>query len=375
MAKQDVSEFVNNPPFSSNEIRLCWYEWIVALVIIAILFYLVPAGWERMETFAQDGNYRISYELSNNYWLYSRYCRSVCSQDKILIIGDSVVWGQYVDKEHTLSHYLNELAGEERFANMGVDGLHPVAMAGLLNYYGKAVSEKNVILHCNLLWMSSKKHDLQGEKEFRFNHPRLVPQLIPNLACYKPSFAEVIAVMIERNIPFFSWIEHLKMNYFENMDIPNWMMQNPYKNPLNAVSFEIPVPENRPKSRPITWAERSMVKQNFPWVKSEESFQWEYFNKAIEILNSRNNKVFVLVGPFNPFILTEESFNRYNLMKSEMERWLKENRISYYSVPDLPSNHYADASHPLKKGYAIIAEGLFEKESFQKWIKSLKGKK
>ena len=62
-------------------------------------------------------------------------------------------------------------------------------------------------------------------------------------------------------------------------------------------------------------------------------------------------------------------------MKSKMENWLEGNGISYRSISDLPSEYYADASHPLKEGYAKIAEELFETESFRKWLENLKEKK
>ena len=114
-----------------------------------------------------------------------------------------------------------------------------------------------------------------------------------------------------------------------------------------------------------------MGRQDFPWVEVEESFQWSSFKKVIEILNSRNNEVFVLLGPFNPYILTETSLMRYAVMKDEVRKWLKENKMSYYSVPNLPGEYYADASHPLEEGYIIIAKGLLKNKSFQAWMKSL----
>jgi lysophospholipase L1-like esterase len=135
-----------------------------------------------------------------------------------------------------------------------------------------------------------------------------------------------------------------------------------------------------------------MKKQDFPWVQIEEpnfsfkkkslikrntkeflkikSFQWNSFLKVIKILKARNNKVFVIIGPFNPYILTEESLNRYNIMKDKMEKWLEGEEISYRSISDLPSEYYADASHPLKEGYAKIAEELLETESFRIWMKN-----
>ena len=54
-----------------------------------------------------------------------------------------------------------------------------------------------------------------------------------------------------------------------------------------------------------------------------------------------------------------------------MGKWFEDNGISYYSVPDLPSSYYADASHPLKEGYLMIAERLLKNEDFQEWTQNL----
>ncbi len=379
MPKQDISEIVKNSqsgaqtivPFSSNQMRLSPAELLIAAVCVTVLFALIPVLWQRVETFESgiDDNYRVSYEKSNDYWIYRRYCRSVSRQNKILIIGDSVIWGQYVKKEHTLSHYLNEQCDRSRFANLGLDGLHQVAMLGLLKYYGKAISGKSVILHFNALWMNSKEYDLRGEKEFRFHHTRLAPQFLPRINCYNASYRERFGVISERNIPFFSLISHLKINCFENMDIQNWTIENPYNNPLAAVSLEIPLPENKPHARPISWTKRGLSKQDFPWVMPEESFQWGSFVKAIKLLRARDNDIFIVIGPFNTYLLTEQSHSRYNTMKDKMEKWLDEIEVSYHAVSNLPSEYYADASHPLKEGYAKIAEELLETESFREWMK------
>src|SRR4030042_1372847 len=129
--------------FGSNEVRLSGRQWIVAAGALPALFYLVPALWKRIEKFDPGPDYRIPYSLSDDYWTYNRYCRQVCSQNKALVIGDSVIWGHYVSKEQTSSHYLNEQAGEDRFANLAVDGTHPAAMAGLVEYYGRAITDKS----------------------------------------------------------------------------------------------------------------------------------------------------------------------------------------------------------------------------------------
>lgn len=357
--------------FSSNSIRLSWASWLIVAAIVAGIIYFLPVLWPKFEHFSPQTDYRLPYELSNDYWVFKRWSRYACSEYPAVVIGDSVIWGQYVAMDETLSHYLNEQAGREIFANLGVDGTHPAAILGLLKYYGRAISNKAVILHLNPLWMSSKKHDLSGEEEFRFNHPDLVPLFISKPDCYRPSFSRRIGIALERSVPFFNWTSHIKAVYFENMDLQNWTLENPYTNPLKAITLELPQPENKPKSNPVVWSERGMKEQDFPWVQAEESFQWASFKEAIKILKSRNNDVFVTLGPFNPYILTEESLARYGNMKGQMEAWLEEEGIDYKSLPDLPSEYYADASHPLKEGYARIAEQLFGMESFINRVKGI----
>ncbi len=378
--------------FSSNSIRLSLTSWIFAFVILLIVISLLPIIWNRLESFNPSDNYRIPYEMSYDYWMFSRWCKYACLNYSIVMIGDSVVWGQYVKLDETLTYYLNKLFKEDmprhktylpnnhstdtisqmaennKFANLGLDGIHPSAMLGLIKYYGRSISNKHVILHLNLLWMSSKKHDLSDTDEFRFNHPRLVPQFYPKIFSYKAKFHQRANIIVERYVPFSSWVNHIRLNYYENMDIGNWTIQYPYRNPFGVIDFKIPDPEDKPHSEPINWIERGMTKQDFSWVSLDESFQWNSFKKIIDLLQARGNKVFVIIGPFNPYILTDESLNKYKTIKKDIEDWLEKRGIGYMSPSDLPSEYYADASHPLKTGYEIIARELRELEAFTTWI-------
>jgi hypothetical protein len=351
-------------PFSSNDIRLSGWEWIIVGIICSALFCLGPGLWERLEKFEPQPDYRLPYELSSDYWLYDRYCRWACSRYETLVVGDSVVWGHYVSADNTLSHHLNQNAGRSRFANMGVDGIHPAALAGLLRYYGRDISGKNVIIHLNPLWMSSKKHDLQIDKEFRFNHPKLVPQFIPNIPCYKDSYSRRISTAVERSTAFFSWTSHLKTVYFENMDLPRWTMEHPCENPLGAATLGLSASGNDNLQEHVSWTQKGIAKQEFQWVEPGTSLQWSLFRRTIELLKARRNTVFVLFGPFNEPMFKGESHNAYQKIKNEIESWLRQNDVPYYMPPALPSELYRDASHPLGKGYAILAKQLFEDPSF-----------
>ncbi len=351
-------------PFSSNEIRLSAGECLVTLGVIILLFTSIPGLWQYVEPFEPGEDYRIPYVLSDDYWLYNQYCRLSAKESDVMVIGDSVVWGHYVGPGGSLSHYLNEMADTETFANMGIDGIHPAAMAGLIEYYGMAITGKRVVLSFNPLWMTSQKHDLQTEKEFRFNHPRLVPQFVPRIACYTESLSNRIGIVMERNVRFFSWASHIRTTYYNKMDMANWAVEHPYKCPFRAVSFELPRPEETVEENEA-WNERGMGKDDFPWVGLDTSVQWKFFKRTIDVLRERGNTVFVLIGPFNEHMMKDESLSRYRSIKAGVEKWLRENDVPYYMPAPLPSELYADASHPLRAGYQLLARQLLDDESFR----------
>lgn len=356
-------------PFSSNSLRLSGAEWIVVLVLFAASLVFGPLLWSRIETFDPEPNYRLPYELGSDYWLYSRYCGRACSQDKTLIIGDSVIWGHYVRPESTLSGYLNEKTASDRFANLGVDGIHPAALAGLLGYYARAISGKDVILHLNPLWMCSRKVDLQDSKEFRFNHPKLVPQFTPRIPCYRAQFSGKASIIAERYSTFLSWASHLRIAYFDALDLPTWTLEHPYENPLKAVTLKLPAVDTYDEKEHVSWTQKGLRKQGHDWVKLETSIQWRFFKASVDTLRSRRNNVFVLVGPFNEHMLTQSSVEKYHEMKRAIESWLQQSGLAYYIPPPLPSELYRDASHPLSDGYASLAQQLLASESFRAFMK------
>jgi len=76
------------------------------------------------------------------------------------------------------------------------------------------------------------------------------------------------------------------------------------------------------------------------------------------------------LGPFNTHALTGDSRTRYQVLATTMERWLEKEKIPHYAPRLLPSDMYADLSHPLGDGYREIARELFGSPSFQVWMKS-----
>jgi len=359
--------------YSSNSIRLSWREWALAALICLGVLYLLPALWPAAGTRLSRPNYRLPGDLSNDYWMFGKWSEYSHSRYQAVVLGDSVIWGQYVRSDDTLTHHLNEVAGHRVFANLGVDGLHPAAMAGIVAYYGEGIEDEPVVLHLNPLWLSSTKQDLQARGEARFNHPKLVPQILRRPASYEPTLAEVIGAVLERHVPFFSWKEHLKIVYCEGMGLQDWTLENPYSLPWGRRgpdSFS----GDEPGSEPLNWRDRGIVPQNLPWVEAARSYQWASFRRTIEVLRARRNSVFVLLGPFNTHALTRKSHTRYEALESAMEEWLRQEEIPYYAPRSLPTGMYADVSHPLGDGYRDLARELFGSPSFQTWMEHWVGR-
>jgi hypothetical protein len=357
-------------PYGSNCVRLSLADLIIVLSILLVVFSLIPMLWERAEKLEPSSDYRIPYDLSSDYWLYERYCRLACSRYETLIIGDSVVWGHFVSKDNTLSHHLNDLTGSPQFANLGADGTHPAALEGLLRYYGKDISEKNVILHLNPLWMTSPRHDLQTEKEHRFNHPKLVPQFMPKIPCYKASFTDRISTVVNRSIHFMNFSSHLNTTSFQSMDIPTWTIEHPYENPLGSVTFRLPASDDYEQPKDAPRPGRGPGQTALQWVELETSLQWIFFRRSVELLRQRNNRVFVLVGPFNEHMFDADSIDTYRKVQVEIETWLQLKNIPYYMPEVLPTHLYVDSSHPLSLGYDALAKQLLENTAFRSNILS-----
>jgi hypothetical protein len=369
-----------------NEVRLNARQWITALALVIMIVLLTPVVWKKIERFETGPDYRMPYELSKDYWLYERRLRQLRSSQQIVVVGDSVVWGEYVLSDGTLSHYLSQESGRpDQFVNAGVNGLFPLALEGLLDHYGGALRDRKILLHCNLLWMSSPKADLQTQKEEKFNHPRLVPQFQPRIPCYRADVAERLGIVVERNWSFLSWVGHLQNTYFDQKNILAWTLTddggdppsypNTYKNPLAQITWVVPAaPRNDPMRGPTSarhkpWSASGAATTRFEWVALDTSLQWGAFRRLTALLRERGNKVFVVIGPFNETMLVEENKTPFRSLRDGAADWFAKNGIPHLVPDTLPSDLYADASHPLTEGYARLARQLYQNEAFQRWLK------
>ena len=304
--------------FGTIDLRLTGRDWlIVAGIVIAVLAFM-PAIAQRAEGFRANRDYRVPYELSGDYWLFTESARQAGTAGRTLVIGDSVIWGEYVAGDQTLPHYLNELVGKDAFANLGVDGMYPMAMEGLLKYYGGEIVNRSVVLHCNPLWMASPVHDLQAGDKFRFNHPVLIPQghvfkgmesrnwrlfgAGPNIPYWAPRFdsqirpysaglTDRLTNRVVRVLPYRSYVTHWRDSRLGSLDVPTWTMGHPYEDPFAIAPQSAPTAGPDPSHyEPTSWTQRRLPREKYPWVKPADSLQWHAFQSAVAMLLSRGQQ-------------------------------------------------------------------------------------
>jgi len=376
------------PRPTPNALRLGAAQWSIVGAIVLLFAIVAPLAWERIERFAPGADYRLPYRLSEDYWLYDRFMRHVAGPGRIVLLGDSVVWGEYVLPNGTLSHFLNRATGgRERFVNGGVNGIFPLAMEGLVRYHARALRRARVIVPCNMLWMTSPRTDLSADEDGQFNHTRLVPQFSPRIPSYKAGLNDRLGVLVRRHVELMGWVAHLQGACFAQKSIAEWMMEddgdtpphypNAWTNPLAQIISQLnaaPAAEDTrtrgpssPRHRP--WSDEGATPVTFDWVDMDSSLQWGAFRRVIDALRQRGNDVYVVVGPFNEAMIAPDSRPGYERLRRGIDDWLTRNGVSH-AVPDpLPGPLCADASHPLTQGYELLANRLLRVPSFAEFIR------
>ena len=346
--------------FSSNVVRLSIREWCAVLGLFAVAVAVIGGVWRSVYKFEPSPDYRIPYELSEDYWLFDRYCGLTDGEGRTLVFGDSFIWGQYVDRDQTLTQALNRRVASERFVNAGLDGAHPLALRGLIQFHCSGLKDDDVILHLNLLWLSTPQADLQTERDADFNHPRLVPQFAAEIPSYREPLSDRIGIVIGRHLPLSDWVRHLHILHFDGADLGRWTLENPYRNPFRQITLDPAAYDSDSHPDGQAWTSRGQNQRDLPWVELSTSLQWQAFRDLVEMLRGRGNRVLVLIGPLNEHMLRPASLQANRGILEGVERWLREGGVTYLTLPTLPSDLYVDLSHPLAEGYTLLAEAFWE---------------
>ncbi len=356
-------------PYSSNSLRYSLKEFIITvLAVLLIMLFVIPLCYRSIEEYEFNDNFRLAEKYRDDYWSYSAWAREAAQKYDYLFFGDSVVWGMYVDNDNTLSAQLNELLGENKAANMAIDGLHQVALKQLINSYAGSVQDRKVFVYFNPLWLNTPLYDLtetelDPDKPFKPNHPRLLPQMDWSVRAYDENFSSRVSIALEHHIPLYSLLHHLRLNFYDNQGLPDYIVANPEENPFTRIDTELDVAEKRKRNARRSWRDQRLPIQDWPWVAPQNSRQWAAFKELLNLLKERNNQVSVLLGPINQDMMTEASQERYNNLLKQLENELLSGNIVdevlVLTPPD--SALFADASHPLKDGYKQMAEEIYTK--------------
>jgi hypothetical protein len=359
---------------NSNALYLSAKEWVVTMVLVVLISGIIYYGWNTWEAFNPGPDYRETCwgEKNTDYWAHFRWSRFAAQSDyKVFLIGDSVIWGQEVNNDQTISHFLNAYYGDEIFANLGIDALFQAAFPGLFAYYGKYYS--NVILQFNPHWLRDLDNDLRGRRK-RFYHPRLVSQFNPHIHYNDYTLNERLGYKLENYVGLFALVHHIMVNYYENKSISSWMIANPYRNPFTAITFNAVPVMAKSQGKSLDWKTKKQKITSETFVDLSESIHWESFLEALTILRKRGIRFFVLLGPYNTYMLTPESRENLQTIVDGVKKRLDIDHVPYFDTMSgfLPSETFADDCHLLRDGHDLLARELLKDASFTGWLTHLR---
>jgi hypothetical protein len=350
----------HGPETERIALKLSLREWLVVALLVLTLSALIPLIPFRPRTPLVDRDYRMPYALSNRYDLYRRFTNLSAAQFPTILVGDSVVWGQTSRRDATLAHHLNDLTRQRRYINAGLDGMHPIALAELIEHHAPAIQKKDVILQFNPLWLMTKSPNQKLPGDPLINRPGLVPRLAADASGTIQERLEGAVAGLFRWSPFDWWGERIAET---RMDFLAWSLDHPYESPMKAISSVLPPSEDTHTARMVPWQRTEMTKLDARWPELEKHGQWQAFERLIDLLEARQNRVMVLLGPMNEHMMSDRMRQEYLPVKRKIQEKIESRHILCFVAPPLRSEHYADICHPLGAGYEELARELLKSQS------------
>ena len=354
MAKKKIFiRSANGLLFSGMEI------FLTSTVILLLVFVLFPQCYRSWEKITLPEDFRLPYINRDNYYLYSRCAEQAAAASDYLLIGDSAIWGMYASNTETLSAQLNRMQKKVRFSNLAIDGLHPVAMKTLMENFGSSIRDRKVLIYFNPLWVNSAKYDLSSSEKFTVNHPELLPQF-GKIESYEAALDKKIKILLDRELLFFSQLRHIRNYFYNNSDFKSHLAKTGGINPFSVVRREISPEEKDHHGSKENYLTRRIPVQHWEWVQLTGSRQWCALTDTAKLLKSRGNDVTIMIGGINPGLLDEQTLSGLRKLRTEAAKLLSQENIHSITLPELDAALYADASHPLGDGYALLASDLLQ---------------
>jgi hypothetical protein len=151
------------------------------------------------------------------------------------------------------------------------------------------------------------------------------------------------------------------------------MLDNPYRNPFAAITFESTPMMAEGQGLGIDWMAKDMKVTDTRFIPPEESVQFGLYFNALRRLQKKDANVFVLIGPFNTYAFTPESVQTLRTALAGIKERLDSIGIPYFdsTVDNLPSETFGDTCHLLTEGHILLVEHLIESDSFRHWISDI----
>jgi hypothetical protein len=350
----------NGPEPERIAIDLSLRDWLVVVLLVTVLAALLPQVHFRPRTPTVDRDYRMPYALSNRYDLYRRFTTLAAGQFPTILVGDSVVWGQFSNQNETLSHHLNEITKQRRYINAGLDGMHPIALAQLLEHHAPAIQKKDVILQLNPLWLMVTRSNQNVPEDPLVNRPGLVPRLAAGVNGTVQQRLEAAVARLFQGLPIDAWGERLAET---RLDFLAWSLDHPYESPLKAISSGLPPSEDSYIVRKVPWRGTNDAQLDVRWPELERHGQWHAFERVLDLLEARQNRLLVLLGPMNEHMMSDRMREGYLALKRTIQEKLEARHILCFPAPLLRSDRYSDICHPLGAGYEELARELLKSQS------------
>jgi hypothetical protein len=175
-------------------------------------------------------------------------------------------------------------------------------------------------------------------------------------------------------------VRHLQQTYFGQKSAPEWTLAddgkfpptypNTYRLPGGVpLSAELPSAKRGLASeRHKPWSANQSGQVNMEWVTPESSLQWQAFRRLAKRLQGRGSDLLVVVGPLNEHMMNDATREKYLGFRIAVAAWLSAEGIRFVVPEALPSDGFADASHPLTQGYERLAKRLAADPMFKTWL-------
>lgn len=341
--------------------------WSGVLVVFVLVVIGLPRAWVAVESFDPELNWRQPTRVAEDYWQIHRWLRAAERKESIVILGDSVVWGEFAKPNETLAAHLSMINGENEFANLGVQGLYPVALLGLLKI---EAPRSPPLLLFNPIWMTSARRDLSllaSEREtVSVNHQALLPQWIGSPVSYRATLEERLSRWGLQQSQLRRWSNHLSYEHLDGQDLPTWLRAHPSRFPWQASDGIVLGPEDEP-GQPIR---RRLIPENsisYEWVEPDDSLQYQAFLKCVELLSQHGKPPCVLLASLSSSGRTPECLNSESQIAQRLRDDLEQRQIAVVNLK-ASSEVMADASHPTPDGYRAWAETIQHESAFQTWV-------